>query len=48
MILSTDGQMDRQAQTDTVIPVYPPLNFVEMRGIKMHLKLSPINEISNI
>ena len=48
MILSTDGQMDRQTQTDTVIPVYPPFNFVEARGIKLHLKLSPINEISNI
>ena len=28
MILSTDGQ------TDKVIPVYPPFNFVEVGGIK--------------
>ena len=29
MILSTDGQ------TDKVIPVYPPINFVEAEGIIM-------------
>ena len=33
----TDGQMDGRTdgQTDKVIPVYPPLNFVEVGGIKM-------------
>ena len=29
----TDGQ------TDKVIPVYPPINFVEAGGIKMYLKV---------
>ena len=40
-ILSTDGQRDRgtegqtDGQTDKVIPVYPPFNFVEAGGIIM-------------
>ena len=41
-ILSTDGQ------TDKVKPVYPPFNFVEAGGIKMHLNSVkiPINYLT--
>ena len=42
MILSTDGQTDGRTdgQTDKVIPVYPPINFVEAGGIIMRCDMT--------